>query len=82
MSLLPILSTTRHQSTAERLKHSRQDSVRSVPCFDLITVTLQFLDFLFEIRFVLFFLIYVLSVIDLCHTLSSSMSQHPVLCKK
>lgn len=47
-----------------------------LPCFDLISVTLQLLDFFLEVRLVLFFLIHIFGVIDLCHTLSSSMSQN------
>lgn len=50
----------------------------SVPCFNLITVALQLLDFLFQVRFVLFFLIDILSVIDLCHTLSSHIKSAPL----
>ncbi len=51
-------------------------SALQLPCFDLISVTLQLLDFFLEVRLVLFFLIHIFSIIDLCHTLSSTMSQN------
>lgn len=82
MSLLPILSRQdMSPPLSSYVQQAKCNSDAKVPCFDLITITLQLLDFFFQIRFVLFFLVNIFCVIDLCHTLSSSTSQHPELCK-
>ena len=78
MSLLPILLARIYvisYNLGNRLG-AQATGAQQLPCFDLISVTLQLLDFFLEVRLVLFFLIHIFSVIDLCHTLSSSMSQN------